>query len=106
MRTVPVFQELCLYNDSKWCVDIFSNLQLYKRRGWMTQGKQPLRHHDILEDVYQLYQARRAPMSVTHVYGHNRLVYNEEADTLAKAGAARSKVHRQRCVRDTPQDDQ
>ena len=31
-------QELCMYCDSKWCVDIFYNLELYKRRGWMIQG--------------------------------------------------------------------
>ena len=55
MKTVIVFQEPCLYSDCKWFVDIFSNLQLHKCRGWMTQGKQPPRHHDIREDVYQLY---------------------------------------------------
>ena len=32
-------------------------------------------------------------MSMTHVYGHNKL-YNDAADDLAKAGAARSMVHR------------
>ena len=26
-------QELCMYSDSYWCVDIFDNLELYKRRG-------------------------------------------------------------------------
>ena len=40
-------QELCLYSDSKWCLDIFSNLQLYKHRAWMAKGKQPVRYHDI-----------------------------------------------------------
>ena len=33
-------------------------------------------------------------MSMTHVYGYNKLIYNEAADALAKAGAARSTVHR------------
>ena len=41
-------------------------------------------------------------MSMTHVYGHNRLVYNEEADALAKAGATLSKEHKPRGVRDMP----
>ena len=36
------------------------------------------------------------------MYGHNRMVYNEEADALAKAWAAMSKVHRLRRVRDRP----
>ena len=33
-------------------------------------------------------------MSMTHVYGHNKLVYNDAADDLAKVGAARCTVHR------------
>ena len=32
-------------------------------------------------------------MSMTHVHGHNKLVYNDVASDLAKAGAARSTVH-------------
>ena len=87
-------EELCLYSDSKWCVDLFESLRLYHRRGWMAQGKKPVRHHDIWEDILQLQGARSAPLSVTHVYGHNKISYNEAADGLAKAGAARSKVHR------------
>ena len=31
IRAVRNTQELCLYSDSKWCVDIFNNLQLYKK---------------------------------------------------------------------------
>ena len=33
-------------------------------------------------------------MSVTHVYGHSKLVYNEAANALSRAGAAKSMVHR------------
>ena len=53
--------------------------------------------------MYQISQAKTAHISMTHVYGHGRLVYNEEADTLAKAGAAMPKVHRPRRVRHMPQ---
>ena len=87
-------QELCLYSDSKWCVDIFNNLQLYKRRAWMAQGKKPVKHHDVWEDILVLLHNRTAPVSMTHVYGHNKLIYNEATDALAKAGAARSTMHR------------
>ena len=59
----------------------------------MTQGKKPVRHHDIWEEVLSLIRSRTALMTVTHVYGHNRFVYNEATDELAKAGAAQSKVH-------------
>ena len=87
-------QELCLYSDSKWCVDIFNNLQLYKRRAWIAQGKRPVGHHDVWEDILFLLQDRATPVSMTHVYGHNKFIYNEAVDALAKAGAARSTVHR------------
>ena len=96
-------QDLCLYSDSKRCMVIFSNLRVYKHKGWMAQGKKPVCHHDVWEDIYQMCQTKIAHISTTHVYDHNRLVYNEEADTLGKAGAAMSKVHRQRRVRDMPQ---
>ena len=47
IRAVRNTQELYVNSDSKWCADIFSDLQLYKRYGWMAKGKQPVRHHDI-----------------------------------------------------------
>ena len=58
----------------------------------------------IYEEIYHMCQGRRTPISMTHIYGHNWLVYNEEADALAKAGAALSKVHKLRRVRDIPQE--
>ena len=86
-------QEMCPCRDFKWCVGIFGNLQLYKHRGWVAKGKHPVRHHDIWEDVYQLLPCRRAPMSMMHVYGHNKPVYNDPVDALAIVGAAKSRVH-------------
>ena len=59
----------------------------------MAQGKKPVRHHDVWEEIFQLLQGRAALVSMTHVYGHNKLVYHDAADDLAKARAARSTVH-------------
>ena len=97
-------QELCIYSDSKWCVDIFDNLQLYKRRGWMSQGKKQVGHHDVWEEVLSLIQCRSAPVTVTHVYAHNKVVYNDAADELAKAGASLSEVHRPVRPKKSPKD--
>ena len=94
IRALRTTQELCLYSDSKWCVDIFDNLQLYTRHAWITQGKKPVGHQDVWEENFQLLRGRTAPVSMTHVYGHSKLVYNDAADGLGKAGAARSMVHR------------
>ena len=58
----------------------------------MAQGKKAVRHH-VWEDILRLLQGRTLPVSMAHVYGHNKLVYNNDADDLAKARAARSKVH-------------
>ena len=33
-------------------------------------------------------------MSMSHVYGHNKLVYNDATDKLARAGAVKSTVHK------------
>ena len=41
------------------------------------KGKQPVRHQDLWEDICQLLQGRTTPVSVAHVYGHNKLVYND-----------------------------
>ena len=60
----------------------------------MAQGKKPVRHHDVWEDISLLLQDKAAPVSMTHVYGHKTLVYNDAVDDLAKAGAARSMVHK------------
>ena len=54
IQRVSESQELCLYGDSKWCVDIFSNQCAYTRRGWMAYGKKPVRNHDTCEEIYQM----------------------------------------------------
>ena len=78
-------EELCLYSDSKWCVDIFNNRKLYKRRAWMAQGKKPVKRHDIWEDILLLLLDRAAPVSMTHVYGDNKLIHYDTVDAPAKA---------------------
>ena len=57
MSAVRGDKMLCMKSDSKWCVDIFGNLSLYKRRGWMTQRKKPVRHHDLYEEVLSIIRS-------------------------------------------------
>ena len=54
----------------------------------MTQGKKPVRHHDIWEEVLSIIKSRSVPVTVTHVDAHNKIGYNEGADELAMARAA------------------
>ena len=60
----------------------------------MAKGKQLVSHHNIWEDIYQLLLSKTALMSMTHVYGHDKLVYYDAADALARGGAAKSRVHK------------
>ena len=78
-------QELCLYSDSKLCVDILTICGYISTEGGWQRAKNPVYHHDVWEEVYQLLECRTAPVSVTHVYGHNRIMYNNAVDALAKA---------------------
>ena len=69
----------------------------------MTKGKKLVWHHDIWEEVLWIIRSI-PPVTVMHVYGRNKIVYNEAADELAKAGAAQSKIHRPVRPRRAPDD--
>ena len=74
MQRVLESHELCPYSDSKWCVDIFSNLHVYKHKGWMAQGKKPVRHHDVREEIGGAFSAVCARASIWP-FGRSRNPY-------------------------------
>ena len=69
-----------LYIDSKWCVDILDNMAQYKRQKWHTKGRRPIRQHGVWEDIYAMITTRVGSFQVTHMYRHNKVPHNEEAD--------------------------
>ena len=58
------------------------------------QKQVTMRHEDMWEDIYAMVPMRSRDWSVVHVYGHNSVPHNDEADKLAKAGRRPSVVHK------------
>ena len=64
-------------------------------------GTRPICHQNIWEDIYAMVTMRLGSFQVTHVYGHNSVPHNEEADKVANAGArmlVACKVRRRQAV--------
>ena len=93
-QTVHIDKDIRLYGDFKWCVDVVKNIEQYMHRKRFTKGNQPIPHYNMREDIYAMVTMRRVSFEVTHVYGHNLVPLNKEADKLAKAGAQMSVVHK------------
>lgn len=77
--------DVVLYTDSRYVMDgIRSWLPNWKKRGWKTAAKKPVRN----QDLWQALDAAAGRHDVTWkwVKGHAGNVGNEEADALANRG--------------------
>jgi ribonuclease HI len=73
-----------LYSDSQYLRDgITKWINGWKRRGWLTANKQPVKNIDL----WQRLDAAAAPHDVTWIWvrGHSGHPENERADALARA---------------------
>lgn len=61
----------------------------WKRRGWVTAGKEPVKNADLWRTLDQLASKHRVTWS--WVKGHAGHPDNERADTLARRGVAASR---------------
>lgn len=78
-------RDVVLYTDSKYVMDgIRSWLPNWKRRGWKTAAKKPVKN----QDLWQALDAAAEKHNVTWkwVRGHTGNRGNEEADALANRG--------------------
>lgn len=78
-------RDVVLYTDSKYVMDgIRSWLPNWKRRGWKTAAKKPVKNRDL----WQALDAAAEKHNVTWkwVRGHTGNRGNEEADALANRG--------------------
>jgi ribonuclease HI len=78
-----------LYSDSQYLHDgITKWIEGWKRRGWRTAGKQPVKNIDL----WQRLEAASAPHDVVWIWvrGHSGHPENERADALARANIAGS----------------
>jgi len=78
-------QEIALYTDSRYVMDgIKSWLPNWKKRGWKTSSKKPVKN----QDLWQALDAASAKHTIAWqwVRGHSGDPGNEEADALANLG--------------------
>jgi len=78
-------RKVLLHTDSKYVMDgIMSWMDGWKRRGWKTADKKPVKNQDLwlaLEEA-----AGRHEINWNWVKGHTGVPGNEEADALANRG--------------------
>jgi len=88
-----------LHSDSQYLRDgITKWINGWKRRGWFTADKQPVKNIDL----WQRLDAAAAPHDVTWIWvrGHSGHPENEQADALARARIAEAFGNKQRiCTR-------
>lgn len=85
LRALKGRQQVVLYTDSKYLMDgIRSWLPGWKKRGWKTAAKKPVKN----QDLWQTLDAAAAKHDVTWkwVKGHSGHAGNEAADALANLG--------------------
>lgn len=73
-----------LYSDSAYVVNAFNNGWIYnwKRNGWKTAGKEPVKNKELWEELYLLTQKHK--IDFIKVKGHSDNEYNNRCDELAR----------------------
>ncbi|MDR4481085.1 MAG: ribonuclease HI [Nitrospira sp.] len=86
--TQPV--EALVYTDSQYVQKGISEwIHNWKRRGWKTAGKEPVKNEDLWRRLDALASGHR--LEWRWVKGHNGHPENERVDALARAGLERSR---------------
>ncbi|GAL22836.1 ribonuclease HI [Vibrio maritimus] len=80
---VPEGAYIELFTDSKYVIQCITEwLGNWKKNGWRTANKKPVKNMDLIQELDELYQNRCVHM--TWVKGHSGNELNERADSLAK----------------------
>lgn len=94
LRALPPRTRVCLTTDSQYLKNgIESWLASWKRNGWRTAGKQPVKNQDLWETLDTL--CRERSVSWAWVKGHSGVRENERADALARQGIIQQMMARQ-----------
>lgn len=79
---------LVLHTDSQYCKNgIESWIKGWKKNGWKTANKKPVKNQDLWMRLDELQQAKSVRFE--WVAGHAGIEGNEEADRLATAGCSK-----------------
>lgn len=85
LRALKRPSDVVLYTDSKYVMDgITSWLPNWKRRGWKTAAKKPVKNQDLWQALDA--ETERHDIRWVWVKGHSGDDGNEEADRLANLG--------------------
>ncbi|WP_291632254.1 ribonuclease H [Clostridium sp.] len=85
---------ITIYSDSNYCVNSITNwLKNWKRNGWVTKARAPIKNKDIFQSVDMVLNMIRVKMKVDFVLvkGHDGNMYNEMADVAAVEATQRMK---------------
>lgn len=78
-------REVLLHTDSKYVMDGINNwLPNWKKRGWKTAAKKPVKNQDLWQELDAAVQKHNVKWQ--WVQGHTGVPGNEEADALANRG--------------------
>jgi ribonuclease HI len=78
-------QPIDLYTDSKYVIDgITSWIKSWKRNGWQTKTKQPIKNQELWQTLDSLNSAR---VNWRWVKGHSGDAHNDRCDQIARAFA-------------------
>jgi len=84
--------KLIIYTDSQFVINCVTKWMAgWKRNGWMTASKQPVKNREDLEDLDKVLQENKGlKVRWEYVKGHAGIKGNDEADRLAVAGAKKN----------------
>lgn len=86
LEETPPHARVVLYTDSQYVKNGITDwIRGWKRNGWKTASKQPVKNRDLWEALDVLIQDRA--IEWRWVRGHNGHPENARADELARAGA-------------------
>ena len=76
--------EVTVYSDSAYVVNCFEQGWIYnwKKNGWRTSGKEPVKNQELWEELYELTQVHR--VAFKKVKGHSDNEHNNRCDELAR----------------------
>ena len=78
-----------IHTDSKYAIDcLLTWAPAWELAGWRKSDKKPILHLDIIQPTIELLRMLQPNVQIKHIVGHSGLKGNEEADRLARIGAA------------------
>lgn len=94
---IPAGVTLAIYLDSQYVLKLI-NLWLpkWKAQGWVTQGGEPVKNRELIEQIDSLLQVFPCGMEWFYVPGHEGIVGNERVDELAVAAISQGALQLQK----------